>query len=227
MHRAPASHSELYDSEHIKSAGYQIADKGCTLYVDLDNCNMIVFIDGKPFKAYPVSGGTRESPSPVGTWKINQIASWGEGFGGSWMGLNVPWGKYGIHGTVAPWLVGEYNASHGCIRMRDEDVTEVRKLVTYGTIVHIKHDTMPFRAMKSGMVGSDIQYTQKMLKSLGFYYGSADGVYGTGLETAVKKFQKANQIKEDGIIGRRTYETIRTKHKEKATRSTVKVLCFC
>ena len=34
-------------------------------------------------------------------------AGWGEGFGGAWMGLNVPWGTYGIHGTKSPWFVGK------------------------------------------------------------------------------------------------------------------------
>lgn len=199
----------LSDTEHPQFAGYQISEKGSTLFIDLDNCNLIVFVDGKPYKAFPVSGGTSDSPSPVGTWKVIEIDNWGEGFGGSWIGLNVPWGLYGIHGTVEPWSIGEYNISHGCIRMRDEDVDAVKRLVTYGTIVHIKHDSAPFRAMENGMVGSDVQRTQKMLKKLGFYSGAADGIFGSGLENAVRKFQKANHLAEDGVVGRLTYDKIR------------------
>jgi hypothetical protein len=199
----------FFDGQSLISAGYQIAEKGCTLFVDLDNCNMIVIMDGKPLKAYPVSGGASDSPSPVGTWKVTEIANWGEGFGGSWIGLNVPWGKYGIHGTVAPWAVGEYNASHGCIRMKDADVDAVKKLVRPGTVVHIKQDAAPFRKISGGMVGSDVQRTQKMLKRLGYYHGSADGIFGDRLESAVRRFQKDNRLYQDGIVGRRTYDRIR------------------
>lgn len=199
---------KLYDPALLQRAGYFIPEKGCALFIDLDNYNMIVFVDGQPFKAYPVSGGTPDAPSPTGTWMVTEIANWGEGFGGSWIGLNVPWGKYGIHGTVEPWALGEYNASHGCIRMKDEDVAEVKKLVTHGTVVFIKHDGAPFRALENGMVGSDVMKTQRMLKKMGFYTGAADGVFGSGMERAVRGFQRTYSLEEDGIVGRRTYEKI-------------------
>lgn len=169
---------------------------------------MIVYVDGKIYKAFPVSGGTNATPSPVGTWVVVNILNWGEGFGGSWIGLNVPWGEYGIHGTIEPWVIGEYNASHGCIRMKDEDVREIKRLVTLGSVVHIKHDSMPFRPMENGMVGSDIRDTQKMLKKQGFYNGTADGIFGSAMENAVKSFQKTYHLTPDGIVGRITYEKI-------------------
>jgi hypothetical protein len=194
---------------------YQIPRKGCSLYIDLDNCNMIVFMDGKPLKAYPVSGGTNENPSPVGTWRVAEISNWGEGFGGSWIGLDVPWGKYGIHGTVAPWFVGEYNVSHGCIRMRDKDVAEVKTLIARGTVVHIKQDTAPFREMSHGMTGSDVMKTQKLLKKLGYYSGTADGVFGDATELAVRKFQWRAKLREDGIVGHRTYDKLHAQSEAK------------
>ncbi len=40
-----------------------------------------------------------------------------------WIGLNVPWGVSGIHGTNMPGTIGS-EASHGCIRMLDKDVEE-------------------------------------------------------------------------------------------------------
>ncbi len=59
----------------------------------------------------------------------------GGGFGSRWMGLNVPWGgKYGIHGTNQPGSIG-FNASAGCIRMRNKDVEELYNLVEYNTTV--------------------------------------------------------------------------------------------
>ena len=47
--------------------------------------------------------------------------NWGGGFGTRWLGLNVPWGIYGIHGTNQPWSIGT-QASAGCIRMFNRHV---------------------------------------------------------------------------------------------------------
>jgi len=53
------------------------------------------------------------------------------------MGLNVPWGIYGIHGTNKPWTIGQF-ASHGCIRMRNKDVEELFEWIPVGTNVLIE-----------------------------------------------------------------------------------------
>jgi hypothetical protein len=186
---------------------FSIPEKGCALYVDLDICQMTVYMDGKVYKTYPVSGGSRSTPSPLGTWKVVGKDNWNEGFGGSWIALNVPWGKYGIHGTVMPWAVGQ-NVSKGCIRLKNSDVAEVKRLVKWGTLVHIKYDSIPFRAMKDGMIGSDVLNAQSMLKDLGYYKGGLDGKFGTGLRQAVKAFQKANRMYADGVIGKQTYNKL-------------------
>ncbi len=185
-----------------------IPESGCALYIDLDALIMTVYVDGNIFKTYPVSGGTKDTPSPVGIWHVNEISNWGEGFGGSWIGLDVPWGVYGIHGTRKPWLVGKQHASHGCIRMKDKDANEVKNLVTIGTVVQIKQDSLPFRNMGKDMAGSDVYKTQIMLKNLGFYTGTIDGIYGAGMGRAVKSFQRTYHMEDDGIIGKRTYEKI-------------------
>ena len=41
---------------------------------------------------------------------------------------------YRIHGTNAPWTIGT-NTSSGCIRMRNEDVTDLYERVPVGTKV--------------------------------------------------------------------------------------------
>jgi lipoprotein-anchoring transpeptidase ErfK/SrfK len=43
---------------------------------------------------------------------------------------------YGIHGTNNPASIGQA-VSHGCIRLRNEDVTQLYHLVTVGTPVFI------------------------------------------------------------------------------------------
>ncbi|MCX7841884.1 MAG: L,D-transpeptidase family protein [Clostridia bacterium] len=190
-----------------------IVKKGFHIHINLDTCLMYVYKDGTLLKTYPVSGGKKSTPSPVGTWKIISKDTWGEGFGGAWLGFNVPWGKYGIHGTIYPGLIGS-NSSKGCIRMKNKDVRELYKLVPHGTTVTIVHSAAPFRAMKSGDVGSDVLELQKALKKLGYYNGSADGRFGSGLKQSIIKFQKANKIRVTGVAGTQTWEAIKQKLSE-------------
>jgi len=42
------------------------------------------------------------------------------------------------------------------------------------------------------------------LKEWGYYKGNVDGVYGSQTQQAVKNFQKANGLKQDGIAGEKT-----------------------
>src|SRR5262249_53581261 len=51
-----------------------------------------------------------------------------------WLQLSVP--GYGIHGTNAPASVGKYT-THGCIRLRPDDIERLYKEVPNGTAVDI------------------------------------------------------------------------------------------
>lgn len=91
------------------------------------------------------------------------------------MGINVPWGKFGIHGTLDPYSVG-WASSHGCIRMNNSDVAELYSIIPVGTKVVIVNGVYGdfgtgFRNLKSGMYGSDVMQIQKRLKELGFFNG--------------------------------------------------------
>jgi hypothetical protein len=178
------------------------------IFVNLDELKMFVYKDEELIKIYPVSGGKKSTPSPEGTWKIITKDTWGEGFGGYWMGLNVPWGKYGIHGTVYPWTIGKRNESKGCIRMLNKDAKELYHLVPHGTIVTISHQNKPFRNMRSGDIGSDVLDMQKKLKELGYYKVGLDGKFGKGLTEAVKAFQKEYRLYQTGVINISTYNKI-------------------
>ena len=41
-----------------------------------------------------------------------------------------------------------------------------------------------------------------------YFNGAADGNFGTGTQTAVKKFQEDNQLDADGIAGKMTQEAL-------------------
>ena len=209
----------LLVSAYYEVPNFQIPLNGCALFVDLDTLTMTAYVDGEVYKTYPVSGGAETTPSPVGMWHVVEISNWGEGFGGSWIGLDVPWGAFGIHGTVKPWLIGKQNASHGCIRMKDKDVNEIKQLVAIGSVVYIKHDSLPFRNMGKDSAGSDVYRTQIMHKNLGFYTGTVDGIFGDGMERAVKSFQKTYRLNANGIVEIKTYEKIIEQNNIKSARA--------
>lgn len=172
-----------------------------SLVIDTDEKKLYVVSDGRIIKKYTVATGKKETPSPLGDFQVIQKDKWGKGFGTSWMGLNVPWGKYGIHGTNRPESIGR-SASGGCIRMRNRDVDELFKIVNIGTPVKIiggPYDLLGygFRIINLGDRGSDVQIVQKKLKEKGYYNGNLDGIYGRNLERAVIEFEKDNGLPLD------------------------------
>ena len=57
---------------------------------------------------------------------------------------------------------------------------------------------------KYGSRGEEVRQIQKKLKSLGYYTGAVDGIYGTGTKNAVIAFQKNCGLTADGIAGPKT-----------------------
>lgn len=185
-----------------KSGLYQVSNysskKSILILIDLTSCRMEVFQDGNVIKVYPISGGKDSSPSPIGTFYITSKDTWGEGFGGKWMGLNVPWGRYGIHGTKYPDLIGS-NCSKGCIRMKNKDVSELYRMVSYGTKVIIYGGPYGsfgeyFRTIKPGFRGSDVYEVQRLLKEKGYFKGYVDGIYGESMKYSIHEFEKDNRL---------------------------------
>lgn len=98
---------------------------------------LTLFRDGSVYKTYKVAVGKASTPTPKGTFKIvNRAINPGGPFGARWLGLDAPYGDYGIHGTNDPSSIGK-NISNGCIRMFNKDVIELSGLVPIGTVVRI------------------------------------------------------------------------------------------
>ena len=181
------------------------------ILVDVEESKLYLFENDILSKEYKCSGGKWSTPSPIGTWTITSKAKWGEGFGGSWMGLNVPWGKFGIHGTLDPYSLG-WSSSHGCIRMDNNDVAELYKIIPIGTRVTIVDGVYGafgrgFRDLKSGMYGADVMEIQKRLKELGFFSGNPNGKFGIETEKAIKLY-----CKENGLYSRKIIDIELQKH---------------
>lgn len=106
--------------------------------IDIPSRTLVFVYAGRTYGPYPVGLGKPSTPTPAGHWKVieKDPNPWWEVLGSRWMGLDVPWGRYGIHGTNAPWSVGRY-ISNGCIRMYNHDVETIYPLVVLETPVDI------------------------------------------------------------------------------------------
>ena len=64
--------------------------------------------------------------------------------------------------------------------------------------------------IRRGDSGEDVKYCQELLLKLGYDLGSygADGKFGAKTQAAVKAFQGTKGLKQDGIVGPRTWEAL-------------------
>ena len=175
------------------------------LHVDVEQKMLTVFRGHEQIKAYPIATGAWDTPSPVGVFTITHRFS-GEmcGFGTCFLGLNVPWGNYGIHGTNKPESIGS-NASHGCIRMRVSDAEELFALAPNGTKVVIECGPYSafgygLRTLKNGDRSAAVRAVQSRLRALGFYHGWPDGIFGRSTQQAVDAARAAYGLSPNGLV---------------------------
>lgn len=62
--------------------------------------------------------------------------------------------------------------------------------------------------LKNGSQGKDVRTLQSKLKRWGYYNGSVDGIFGNQTESAVKSFQRSNNLTPDGIVGPATAKAL-------------------
>jgi len=125
------------------------------IVISIADRQLAVVDNGQVLKTYPVAVGARRTPSPDGDFVIvnhakdptyrhgdKEIAPGKDNpLGSRWMGLSLK--GYGIHGTNVQSSIGKA-ASHGCFRMRKQDVEELYTLVEVGDTVMVrrKRDAM-------------------------------------------------------------------------------------
>lgn len=76
--------------------------------------------------------------------------------------------------------------------------------VSYNLSVPEEDAKTVYTLSKLGSRGEEVRRIQTKLKSLGYYKGTVDGIYGTQTRNAVKSFQKNCGITVDGIAGPKT-----------------------
>lgn len=181
-------------------------------HITIDVTDRILKLDltGHSSSTFPCAVGKPSTPSPIGSWRIvikTINPSW-EVLGTRWMGLNVPWGNYGIHGTNAPWSIGN-QISNGCIRMYNSDVEYVYDHAPIGTPVDIVGSYGQSAAgLRLGSAGPAVQELQGRLIVLGYLAGPADGVFGPETELALRRFQYRMGLPADGVAGPATLRAL-------------------
>lgn len=168
--------------------------QGLLVWIELDAKRLTVYENGVAAAAFPIASGAAGTPSPIGVFRVNRrFATELSGFGTRFLGLNVPWGQYGIHGTNKPASIGS-NASHGCIRLRVQDAEKLYRMLPTGVRVVIEGGpygplNWGLRTLKEGDRGADVRELQARLMQRGYLW-SADGVFGAATKQAVIKARR-------------------------------------
>src|SRR5262245_32111177 len=116
--------------------------------VSIPDRKLAVIEDDVVVTVYPVAVGAARTPSPVGTFTIvNRVTNptyYKAGktvapgarnpVGSRWIGLSKK--GYGLHGTDQPKSIG-FAKSHGCIRLRNQDVEQLFERVRTGDVVEL------------------------------------------------------------------------------------------
>lgn len=107
-----------------------------------------LFKNGNPVKTYSAATGTGGTPTPLGSFYITELLQpTNDGYGPYAFGLSAfsdvlssfgggP-GQIGLHGTDDVDSIGQ-DASHGCIRLSNADITELAGLLPLGTPIAIQ-----------------------------------------------------------------------------------------
>ncbi len=108
------------------------------------------------------------------------------------------------HGDVMHWF-----PKHG--KSMDTFRADVKALIdgegVKPTTTTTKGDyTMEMRNLKKGCKGEDVRALQILLIGRGYSCGNsgADGDFGSATDSAVRKYQKAKGLTQDGIVGKNT-----------------------
>lgn len=133
---------------------YQPENQIVHLVLNLGQRKVHVYQGEKLLASYPVAIGRPEFPTPTGEFEIFEMivnpawqSPWtGEveapGADGSlglrWIGFTkMSNGVIGFHGTPNVASIGRA-ASHGCVRMRNEDIVKLYEHVKVGTLVRVE-----------------------------------------------------------------------------------------
>ncbi|BBI32614.1 L,D-transpeptidase [Cohnella abietis] len=120
-----------------------MAEQPLAIMIDTENHRLAVVSGNVLLRNYEVGLGGSKTPerSFVISEKVKNPNGRSDGAFGS-RGMTLSDTRYGIHGTDEPKSIGK-DESHGCVRMKKEDVEELFDLVPLGTPVTIAKGGLP------------------------------------------------------------------------------------
>jgi hypothetical protein len=134
----------------VREARVRVRRVPLALTIDLSARSLVVSGNGRVLRRTTVGIGRPGSPTPTGTFSVTDKLlgpRYGSSYGCCIIALSahqprLPAGWRGgdriaIHGTDARWSIGA-PASAGCLRMRDDDLRVLMRIVPLGTSVVIR-----------------------------------------------------------------------------------------
>jgi L,D-transpeptidase catalytic domain len=134
----------------VRRSGVKLLVNFYRVEVDLTAHKLTLFKHGIAARRIPIGVGKALTPTPTGVYFIVELLRTPDPnglYGPYAFGLSAystvltqfgagGKGEIGIHGTNEPDLIGQ-NVSHGCIRISNQDITRLSKILPLGTPVEI------------------------------------------------------------------------------------------
>lgn len=131
----------------VEASTVTIATLNYSLEVSTAERTVTLLQDNSPVQTFAAAVGTGDTPTPVGSYYLTELlAPTNHGYGPYAYGISAfsdvlnsfgggP-GQIGMHGTDDSGSIGEA-ASHGCIRLSNDDITYLAGLLPLGTPITI------------------------------------------------------------------------------------------
>lgn len=133
----------------IRRADVDVTSHRYRIDAHLSDFELDVFDNGESIGSYSIAVATEDTPTPGGMFYTNMLLqppdpdgdygpyAYGlSGYSEVLTSFNGGDGQLGIHGTNQPEKIGT-QVSHGCIRLTNEDITELAMKLPLGVPVHI------------------------------------------------------------------------------------------
>ncbi|MFS0852043.1 L,D-transpeptidase [Microbacterium sp. 179-I 3D4 NHS] len=132
----------------IPASSVELSETPYALVVTTSTNTLDLYDSGSLVASYPVATGTGGTPTPRGQFALTELlAPTNSGYGPYAYGMTAfsealnsfgggP-GQIGLHGTDDASSIGT-DASHGCVRMRNEDITALAELLPLGTPIQVR-----------------------------------------------------------------------------------------
>ncbi|MGN6796552.1 MAG: L,D-transpeptidase, partial [Gaiellaceae bacterium] len=132
----------------VRASSLELQPIDLRIEVDVSSRQLMLFRAGRRVLKATVAVGSQATPTPIGRYYVNQIlvpTNTSGPFGPAALGISAfspvltGWAQGGpvaIHGTNEPWSIG-HAVSNGCIRLPNDTLTRLFKIVPPGTQVII------------------------------------------------------------------------------------------